>query len=141
MTLWSLLGLFPLFFGSAMQPADTAVVRRVVIQEQLIIGVPIRPRVSRPIVWEEKKGPKCISGNAVAGAFLSGEDSIDFVMANRTRVRARLENDCPALDYYSRIYLQPDNGLICAGRDTIRSRMGGTCQIDKFKLLKPKVKK
>lgn len=140
MTLWSLLGLFPALFGTVSQPADTAVVRRVFIQEQLIIGVPIRPRVSRPISWEEKKGPKCIPGNAVAGAFLSSDDSIDFLLVNRNRVRAKLGSDCPALDFYGRIYLQPDDGMICAGRDTIRSRMGGSCQIDKFKLLKPKIK-
>lgn len=140
MILVDLLGFLPIFFGTALQPSGDTVVRRVVIQEQLVIGVPLRPRVTRPVEWVEKKGPKCISGNAIAGALLSSDRSIDFLLTDRTRVRAKLEDDCPALDFYSRIYLQPDDGRICAGRDTVRSRIGGVCQIDRFKTLKPRLK-
>lgn len=140
MILLNLLGLVPSLFASVMQPGGETVVSRVVIQQQLIIGVPVRPQVSRPIIWEEKKGPRCIPADAIAGALLSSEKSIDFIMADRSRVRAKLDGDCPALDYYDRFYLQPDDGMVCAKRDTIRSRIGGVCRIDRFKLLRPKLK-
>ena len=52
-------------------------------------------------------------------------------------IRARLASSCPALDYYYGFYITPNaDGQVCADRDVIRSRMGGACQIDKFRLLK-----
>lgn len=136
----TLLSFVPALFGAMFQSANSPTVSRVIIQQQLIIGVPVRPHVSRPIEWQEKHGPKCVPANGIAGALLSGESSIDFIMVDRQRVRAKLDGDCPALDYYTRFYLQPEDGMICAGRDTVRSRMGSVCRIDKFKLLKPKVR-
>ena len=67
-------------------------------------------------------------------------EKFDFILANRTRIRAKFDNDCPALDYYGGLYLVPDDELLCARRDTIRSRMGGSCEIRRFKLLLPKLR-
>ena len=59
-------------------------------------------------------------------------------MRDRTRIRARLDRNCPALDYYYGFYISPDeDGLVCADRDSIRSRVGGECQIDAFRRLRP----
>jgi hypothetical protein len=141
MTLFAFLGLIPALFGTAAQaPADDQVVRRVVIHDEVILRIPVRPRLSPPIEWVEHKGPKCLSANLIAGAILSGPSSIDFVMRNRQRVRAVMDSDCPALDYYGRFYLQPDDEYICAKRETIRSRVGGSCRIEKFRTLVPQVK-
>ena len=137
----SALGLFPSFFGLAVQvPAQGTVVRRVVIENQVIWRIPVRARVLPHVDWEEHKGPKCLPAAGLAGALLSGPTSIDFVLRDRSRVRAKMDGDCTALDYYGGFYLQPEDDMICAGRDTIRSRVGGVCQIDKFKRLKPKVR-
>ena len=46
----------------------------------------------------------------------------------------------PALDFYGGFYLQPDDDRICAKRETIRSRVGGSCRIERFRLLEPQVK-
>lgn len=138
MILLGILGLFPSLLGT-LQSSDDSVVRRVVIQEQLIIGVPVRPRISRPIEWEEKKGPKCLPTAGIAGAFLSSRKSVDFVMRDRRRVRAKMDGDCPALDYYGRLYLTPDGPMLCAKRDMLHSRVGGSCRIEQFKMLVPKV--
>ena len=127
-------------FGWSFQSADAPVVRRVVIQEQLIIGVPVRPQISRPIEWQEKHGPKCIPQKRIAGAILSSNNDIDFVLSDRSRIRAKLQGNCPALDFYGRFYLQPEDSNVCAGRDMVRTRMGGACQIEKFRVLKAKVR-
>jgi len=135
------LGLFPALFSAAAQaPADEQVVRRVVIHNEVILRIPIRPRLSPQIEWVERKGPKCLPASSIAWTTLSGPSSIDFVLRNRQRVRAIMDSDCPALDYYGRFYLQPDDEYICAKRETIRSRVGGICRIEKFRKLVPQYK-
>lgn len=141
MTLLALFGLIPTLFGMAAQaPADEQVARRVVIHDEVILRIPIRPRLSRPVEWVERKGPKCLPANRIAFTILSGPSSIDFVMRDRQRVRAVMDSDCPALDFYGRFYLQPDDEYICAKRETIRSRVGGSCRIEKFRTLVPHYK-
>ena len=67
----ALLGLIPALFGSAAQSSgDDQVVRRVIVQDEVIFRIPIRPRVSRPIEWVEHKGPNCIPANMLTGAML-----------------------------------------------------------------------
>ena len=89
------------------------------------------------IRWEEHRGPRCIAWAQIAGSGLLSQDSVDLVFRDATRVRARLERHCPALDYYNGFYLAatPD-GLICADRDSIRARTGGECRIDRFRSLR-----
>jgi len=94
------------------------------------------PNAAR-IRWEEHHGPRCIAWSQIAGAGLLSQDSVDLVFRDATRVRARLERHCPALDYYNGFYMAatPD-GLICADRDSIRARTGGECRIDRFRSLR-----
>ena len=132
-----------LLAGSEAPPAPREGVRVTTIEERLIIRVPVapRPRQRLHIHWEEEKGPKCLPADAIALAFLSGPDSIDFLLRNRQLVRARLDSDCDGLDFYGGFYVQPEDRRICARRDTIRSRVGGSCRIEKFHTLVPKVDK
>jgi hypothetical protein len=141
MTLLAFLGLIPALLGMAGQdPARPQEVRRVVIRDEVIISIPVRPRRPQNIDWKEEKGPKCVRVDRIAGATLSGPSSIDFIMRDRSRVRALIDTECPALDFYRGFYLQPDDERICAKRETIRSRIGGTCRIEKFRSLIPQLK-
>jgi hypothetical protein len=126
-----LLGLF------AMQPqAVEQSVTRMVIQDEVILRVPVQPRpLVRQFEWVERKGPKCIPAAAIRRALLSGPEQVDFILSNHVRVRAEFEEDCPALDFYGGFYLQPEDRRLCAGRDAVHSRMGGSCTIDRFKML------
>jgi hypothetical protein len=89
------------------------------------------------IRWEEHRGPRCIAWAQIAGSGLLSQESVDLVFRDNTRIRARLERHCPALDYYNGFYMAatPD-GLICADRDSIRARTGGECRIDRFRTLR-----
>ena len=139
MTITALLALVPAFFGMGFGvAADLPRVRSVVIEDQLIIRVPIRPEPPPNIQWVEQKGPKCIHSSEIRGAFLSASDHVDFLMSGRRLFRAELDESCPALDFYAGFYLTSDDGKICVRRDSIRSRMGGTCGIEKFRRLVPK---
>jgi len=146
MTLFSLLGLFPALFGMSMQsqqgqaPQGEQVVRRVIIRDEVILKIPVRPRSRQRLEWTEKKGPRCVPADRIAGALLSGPSSIDFILRDRRRIRAVMDDECPALDFYKGFYLHPDDERICAKRETIRNRVGATCRIERFRLLVPQVK-
>jgi hypothetical protein len=137
------LSFIPLFLGVvAMQPAAMQqAVTTIIEQDEVIMRVPVEPRpIGPPIQWIERKGPKCVPIAAIRGALLSGDSQVDFVFGRRTRVRAQLDEDCPALDFYAGFYLQPQGDRLCAGRDAIHSRMGGSCTIQRFTLLEPKLR-
>lgn len=147
MTPFAFIGLFPAMLALpamlgviADAPQDPSAVRRVVIRDEVILRVPIRPRLSPLIEWTERKGPKCLAIDRIAAAMLSGPSSIDFVLRDRSRVRARMDSDCPALDFYKGFYLQPNDDRICAKRETISSRVGTSCRIEKFRELVPQVR-
>lgn len=123
--------------AGASAPADEPRVRTLTMQDELIIRVPVSP-TQRQFKWTELDGPKCINARAIRGAFLSGSDSVDLITVRRRRIRAELSQDCPALDFYGRFYLKPEDHRICVKRDVIRSRMGGSCPIERFRLLVPK---
>lgn len=142
MTPAAFLGLVPVLLGMfAAQPAGVQTVTRLVVQDEVILRVPVqpRPRVAR-FKWVERKGPRCIPASAIRRALLSGPERVDFVLANRVRVRAEFEDDCPALDFYGGFYLQPEDALVCAGRDAVHSRIGGSCTIERFKRLVPQLR-
>jgi hypothetical protein len=134
-TFAAILTLLPMLFGVS---ADLPRVTRLVVQDEIIIRVPVRPPPGRFQWVERNAGPKCIATGAIRAAFLSGSDHVDFMMVTRRRYRAELSEDCPALDFYEGFYLNPEDKWICANRDEIRSRMGGSCRIERFKQLVPK---
>lgn len=138
------LSIFPVLLGLfTVQPgAVEESVTRLIVQDEVILRVPVQPRpFDPPIEWVEHKGPKCIPAAAIRRAMLSGRAQVDFVLANRARVRAELDEDCPALDFYGGFYLQPEDQRLCSGRDEIHSRMGGSCTIERFKQLVPRIKR
>jgi hypothetical protein len=115
-------------------------VSRVVIREEVILRVPVvRPRLRRPVQWEEKKGPQCIVHNQIVAAALAGDRSVDFLLRDRTRVRAQMDDRCETLDFYGSFYINPKDERICARREEIRSRMGESCRISRFRLMVPQV--
>lgn len=115
-------------------------VSRFTVQEQLIVRVPVHSR-PHAFEWEEHKGPKCIAASDIRGAKLSGPQQVDLMLRDRTRVRAKFDDDCPALDFYDGFYLKPEDENLCVRRDFVSSRMGGSCRIEKFRRLTPKVKR
>ena len=116
-------------------------VSRLVIQDEVILRVPVAAASAAPASSNGSSARARIASRsrAIRRALLSGPEQVDFILANRARVRAEFDEDCPALDFYGGFYLQPDDDRICAGRDAVHSRMGGSCTIDRFKQLVPKL--
>lgn len=118
------------------QLAQLTLVQRVVVRVPRLPAAQTARVAPKPVVWVEKKGPKCIALDQLAGALVLQPGSVDLVLAGGARVRAQLDDECPALDFYSGFYLRPTpDGKICADRDAVRSRAGRSCQIDKFRTL------
>jgi hypothetical protein len=111
-----------------------------IVRQQLSVRVPVRVRQITPAArqyrWKESKGPDCLPARAIAGAALLSENSVDLILRDRRRFRAKLDTKCPELDYYSGFYIEATvDGLVCADRDIIRSRVGGQCEIERFRSL------
>jgi len=137
-TITAFLTLWPLMLTLGMGASvDQPQVRSLVVQDQLILRVPVRPQLPQ-LEWVERKGPKCIPADSIRGAFLSRSDHVDFVLTGRRLLRAELHDDCPALDFYEGFYLNSDDDRICVKRDAVRSRLGASCRIEKFRELVPK---
>ena len=116
-------------------------VTRLMVQDEVILRIPIQPRPLLPeIDWIEHKGPKCIPAGAIRRVLLSGPTQVDFILENRARVRAQFDEDCPALDFYAGVYLQTADDRLCVRRDAVQSRIGGSCTIERFKQLVPKLR-
>lgn len=143
------LALAVLFTGtdSAGASSDSGVaIAQLTITQSVVVRVPARrshryaapETLPPPPAFKERKGPKCIDAAAIGGAAVTAPDSVDFILKGGNRVRARLADECPALDYYSGFYFRsPADGKLCADRDSIHTRSGGDCQIDKFRTLVP----
>jgi len=144
MTFEPLASLLPIVIGlmagqpGAAQPAVT----RLIMRNQVIWRIPVIPRApASTIDWVEHKGPRCIPANSIRRALLYSPEQVDFILANRSRVRAKFIGNCAALDFYAGFYLQPEDGFLCAKRDSVRSRMGASCAIGKFRQLEPRPKR
>ena len=123
---------------AAPQPVEIA---QVMIQQRVIIRVPAMnspPPPQRPLKLKEVKGPKCVPLNQLAGAAIGQNDSVDLYLRGGSRLRAKLDDDCPALDYYSGFYISPTaDGQVCQRRDMLHTRSGGQCRIERFRMLVP----
>lgn len=122
--------------GAGPAAADSGYqVAQLLFRQQVLVRIQ-RPVAVKPIEWTEKKGPKCVAADNLAGVLISRPDAVDLVMEGGKRIRARLDDDCPALNFYGGFYVRPnDDGKLCAGRDAIRARSGRMCRIDSFKKL------
>jgi uncharacterized protein YcaQ len=142
---WSAAALLALVLGvSASAPVARAQTQprnaQVTIREQLIIRVPVRTPQMTPSAgmfsWKEHKGPRCLPLRYIAAAAHVEPNSVDFILRDRRRVRARLDKRCPDLDRRYGFYISPNpDGQLCQDRDIIRTRIGGQCDIERFRNL------
>lgn len=133
--------------ASAQQPLDGTLYAQVVIHQRVVIRI---PRVGPPPTaatlrtadevsvdrWKEKHAPACIPAATLTGAAIDREGEVDLTTRAGKRLRAKLNEDCPTLDFYSGVYVKPGgDGMVCAKRDVIRSRSGAKCAITGFRTL------
>lgn len=114
----------------SLQIAQLAIRSRVVVRVQTEV-VTIAPENYR-----ETKGPRCMPTALILGAAVVAPGSVDFILRGGERMRARFAASCPALAYYSGFYVTPNaDGRMCAGRDSVRDRAGGECEVARLRTL------
>ena len=114
---------------------------QMMIQQRVVVRVPIAPvQMERQatVRWVEKKGPKCLGLNDLAGFVVRGPQTVDLFMRGGQRVRTRLEKQCTGVDLGYGFYVKPNaDGRICADRDTLHARTGSKCEVERFTNLVP----
>ncbi|MBD8677964.1 hypothetical protein [Sphingomonas sp. CFBP 13720] len=128
-------------------PQGVTTIRTEIRVQRMVVRVPRAPFASAayssprplpPIQWVEKHADRCVPIQDLAAVTVTRTDSVDLLLNGGKRLRARLADDCPALDFYAGLYLKPTgDGKMCASRDVIRSRSGGQCRIATFRTLVP----
>ncbi|MBB4640061.1 hypothetical protein [Rhizorhapis suberifaciens] len=111
------------------------------IQRRIIIRVPVLvtrrpgPAPQQEIEWKEKKAGRCLPMKNIVGAAIKEKDSVDLILSDQRRVRAKLDS-CRSADFYQGFYMEPTGDeLLCADRDVIHARSGAICEIEAFRRL------
>ncbi len=113
-------------------------VPRMTITETIIMRSTRPAPAAPPPVLVERKAKDCLEMRRIVGFGITRPDSVDLVLNDGSRMRARMGRNCPTLGFYQGFYVKPTpDGKMCAGRDPIRTRSGGECSIQAFKSLVP----
>jgi hypothetical protein len=120
---------------------DGIQVAQMMIQQRVVVRIPIAPVQAAPQAptrWVEKKGPKCVGLNSLAGFVVRGPQVVDLFMRGGQRIRTRLERNCSDVDLGYGFYVKPNaDGRICRNRDVLHARTGGQCDVERFTNLVP----
>lgn len=114
---------------------------QMMIQQRVVVRIPLAPvqaAPEAPVRWVEKKGPKCVGINSLAGFAVRGPQVVDLFVRGGQRVRTRLEKQCTDIDLGYGFYVKPNaDGRICTKRDALHARSGGQCEVERFTTLVP----
>jgi hypothetical protein len=136
-----------LFAAPAAPVLDPGMTGQMLFHQHIVIRIPRMP-VAEPmrapdpplpsVEWREKDGPKCVASEDLIAATIPADDRVDLMLRGGERLRARLDKKCRTLDFYTGFYVTAGHdGRVCAHRDSIRTRSGDDCGIDKFRRLVP----
>ncbi|MEI9928339.1 MAG: hypothetical protein WDN44_12405 [Sphingomonas sp.] len=107
--------------------------RTTIITRSVPISPPQPPRVP---MFVERKAKDCVKMDRIMGYVWTQSDSVDLVLNDGSRLRAKLGANCPAIAFYGGFYVKPNSdGKMCAGRDSIHLRSGATCGLQGFRSL------
>lgn len=85
--------------------------------------------------WKQGKASSraCIDASHIGGAIVVSQNVVDLMMRGGKRWRFMLDRECPQMSFYGGFYVQPGaDGELCAGKDRIMLREGGSCRITRI---------
>ncbi len=89
-----------------------------------------------------KKGRGCVPVEAIAGAVVADDRTVELSLKDGSRWRMRFADACPALGYYQGFYYRRAQAkYLCAQHDAVIARSGGECPIDSLTRTKKAKKK
>lgn len=112
-----------LLAGLVLSPAQAQKVRSVPVH-------PLHPMASHDWRVGKARSNLCIDSDRIAGAVIMDQRTLDVVLRGGERYRLSLESECPQVGYYGSFYYQVSTaGQLCAGRDRVMGRAGGSCKV------------
>lgn len=118
------------------QFAQLTIERRIIIRVPALVNRRAGPSPQPPVDWKETKANRCVAMKDIVGAAIVKENSVDLILHNQSRLRAKLDGSCRAADFYLGFYMEPTpDERLCADRDMIHARSGAMCEIDEFRRL------
>lgn len=118
------------------QFAQLSIERRIIIRVPVLVNRRAGPAPQPPVEWKEKRAGRCIPMKDIAGAAITTSGGVDLILHNQSRLRAKLDEGCRAVDFYLGFYMEPTaDDRLCADRDMIHARSGAMCEIDEFRRL------
>lgn len=106
-----------------------------------VVHVPLAPpALDRPDPpGAAGEGRKCVVADAIVGATVLGDRTIELLLGNGERLHMSFSKDCPFVGFYQGFYYpRTTTGHLCARRDSIIDRSGTACAIEDIRRHKGK---
>ncbi len=95
------------------------------------------PSPTRPTRYKENKAKRCVKVERIAGVETGSGNRLLLFLQDAEILSLNLEKACRARDFYSGFYVeQNEDGKLCVARDTLQSRNGARCDIERMMKLK-----
>jgi hypothetical protein len=108
--------------------------RSVAARRNMLAQLPVQPRAQR---YEEEKAEKCVPVSRIAGVETGSGNRLLLFLRDRGIMSVNLEKACRARDFYAGFYVERNkDGKLCVNRDTLQSRNGARCDIERMMQLK-----
>lgn len=108
--------------------------RSVAARRNMLAQLPVQPRAQR---YQEERAEKCVPVSRIAGVETGSGNRLLLFLRDRGIMSVNLEKACRARDFYAGFYVERnEDGQLCVNRDTLQSRNGARCDIQRMMQLK-----
>ncbi|MEO0871349.1 MAG: hypothetical protein AAFY19_05225 [Pseudomonadota bacterium] len=124
---------------------ETLVFGQIRIEQRVIVRISPRgvgsrrnmlarlPRRANTTQYKERKAERCVPVNNIAGVETGSGNRLLLFMQDAQILSLNLEKACRAKDFYSGFYVEQNkDGKLCVDRDTLQSRNGARCDIERM---------
>ncbi|MEM1194859.1 MAG: hypothetical protein AAGH57_02045 [Pseudomonadota bacterium] len=97
-------------------------------RRNMLAQLPVRTRR-----YKERKAERCVRIGQIAGVETGHGNRLLLFLEDAEIMSVSLEKACRAKDFYSGFYVdQTEDGKMCAKRDTLQSRNGARCDVERI---------
>ncbi|MEL6486132.1 MAG: hypothetical protein AAFQ13_03170 [Pseudomonadota bacterium] len=99
-------------------------------RRNMLARLPTRANTTQ---YKERKAERCVPVNDIAGVETGSGNRLLLFMQDAQILSLNLEKACRAKDFYSGFYVEQNkDGKLCVDRDTLQSRNGARCDIERM---------
>ena len=99
-------------------------------RRNMLARLPTRAKTTR---YKERKAERCVPVDRIAGVETGSGNRLLLFLQDSQILSLNLEKACRAKDFYSGFYVEQNkDGNLCVDRDTLQSRNGARCDIERM---------